>query len=145
MAASANNGPIVCIRPDGAAGDITRGRQVEWRTEDGGPDVPSPLIKDGLVYLCREANGILSCLDAATGERLYRERIHVALYRSSPVYADGKVYLAARDGTVTVIAAGRAFNVLAENKLGESITASPAVANGRLYFRTYDRLWCIAK
>lgn len=61
----------------------------------------------------------------------------------SPVYADGKVYLTARDGVVTVIKAGPTYNVLATNRLEDHFTASPAISNGRIYLRGFDSLYAI--
>ena len=58
-----------------------------------------------------------------------------------PCIADGKVYLTSHDGDVTVVQAGRDFKLLEKNELGETISASPAISNGRIYFRTYDALW----
>ena len=104
---------------------------------------PSPLVVDGLVYLCRE-NGNLIVLDAQTGERYYGEqRTHSHRHRASPTYADGKVYLTARDGTITVVKAGKKFEVLATNQMGEDISSSPIVSNGTMYLRTFDALYAI--
>jgi outer membrane protein assembly factor BamB len=77
------------------------------------------------------------------GQVLYRERTHEQRHRASPVYADGKIYLAARDGTVCVVKAGPHFELLAKNKLPDVTTASPAVSNGRIYLRGWDSLWAI--
>ena len=71
-------------------------------------------------------------------ERCYPDR-----YRASPVYADGKVYVTSWGGRVTVVRAGREFERLAVNDLGEPIAASPVISNGRLYFRTYKSLLCV--
>jgi outer membrane protein assembly factor BamB len=139
---SAKNGPVLGLSVN-AKGDITKSSAGHfWRRDDNTPDVPSPLVHDGLVYLCRE-NGILICLDARTGEQLYYERTHSQRHRASPVYADGKVYLTARDGMVTVVKAGRKFEVLASNDIGEAISASPVISGGRIYLRTYDSLIAI--
>lgn len=139
---SAKNGPVLGLRPDarGNITDIDEGHL--WRRNDNTPDVPSPLIHDGLVYLCRE-NGVLLCLDAATGEQIYMERTHSQRHRASPVYADGKIYLTARDGRVTVVKAGRKFEIISSNDLGEPVSASPAVSNGRIYLRSFDALYAI--
>jgi outer membrane protein assembly factor BamB len=115
-----------------------------WRAARGSPDVPSPLEVGGLVYLCRE-NGVLICLDAMTGAKVYEKRLHGARYRASPVYADGKVYLTARDGVFSVVKAGRTFELLATNELPDSFTASPAVANGRIYLRGFRALYAVSK
>ena len=139
---SAKNGPVLGLSPD-AKGDISNSKQAHlWVRPDNTPDVPSPLVYDGLVYLCRE-NGVLICMDAKTGRELYQERAFSDRYRASPVYADGKIYLTARGGVVTVVKAGPKFEILASNELGEPISASPAVSGGRIYLRTFDALYAI--
>lgn len=139
---TAKNGPILGLLPNGQ-GDVTGNTRWQvWRREDSTPDVPSPLILDGLVYLCRE-DGRLLVLDAKTGAEQYYTRTHSQRHRASPVYADGKIYLTARDGVVTVVKPGRTYEVLASNELGEPISASPAVANGRMYFRSFEALYAI--
>jgi outer membrane protein assembly factor BamB len=139
---TAKNGPVVGVRPD-ATGKINAGGGGEqWRRPRDTPDVPSPLVYDGIVYLCRE-DGFVIGMDAKTGKELYKERIHASRYRASPVYADGKVYFTARDGIVTVIRAGRTFEKLAENKLSDEFTASPAIAGGRIYLRGFAALYAI--
>jgi outer membrane protein assembly factor BamB len=82
-------------------------------------------------------------LDAKTGEQIYMERIHNHRHRSSPVYADGKIYCIARDGVVTILKAGREFKVIREIKMDEDISASPAISNGKIYIRSFQSLWCI--
>ena len=140
---SAKGGPVLALKPTGE-GDITSADEhLAWKRDRDTPDVPSPLIVDGLVYLCRES-GNLICVDAKTDKENNDHHTHVQRHRASPVYADGKLYLTARDGTISVVAAGKEFNMLAQNDLGgESISSSPAVANGRIYFRTFDALWAI--
>jgi outer membrane protein assembly factor BamB len=141
---SAKGGPVLALKP-GGSGDITSATgQLYWRHRVT-PDVPSPLAHGGLVYLCRE-NGNLICLDAQTGKAVYPEATtHRQRHRASPVYADGKVFLAARDGTVSVVQAGEEFKLLAQNKLGEDISASPAIAGGRIYVRTFEALYAFGE
>ena len=139
---SAKNGPVLALRPD-SHGDITNSASAHlWSHPHNTPDVPSPLIYDGLVYLCRE-NGNLYCLDERTGEQYYEHRTHPDRHRASPLYADGKIYVASRDGTVTVVKAGRQYEELASIKMGEDISASPIVADGTLYLRTFEALYAI--
>ncbi len=139
---SAKNGPVVGLKP-GASGLVTMGNSSEvWRRPTSTPDVPSPLVHEGLVYLCRE-NGFLICMDAKTGKELYNERTHAARHRASPVLADGKIYLAARDGTVTVVKSGPKFEIIATNKLPDDITSSPAISNGKIYIRGFKTLYAI--
>jgi outer membrane protein assembly factor BamB len=142
---TAKNGPIVGVKPE-ATGMITNSSPWEqWRKPHNTPDVPSPLIHEGLVYLCSE-RGMLSCLDAKTGEEHYSNaRLHSARYRASPVYADGKIYCTARDGFVSVIKAGPKFELLASNQLPDQLAASPAISNGRIYLRGFEALYAIGQ
>jgi outer membrane protein assembly factor BamB len=139
---SAKNGPVVGVKPDATGLVMTDSPFEQWRRARNTPDVPSPLVQDGLVYLCGE-RGSLICLDAKTGKEYYQQRIHNALYRASPVYADGKVYLTARDGTFTVVKAGPKFQEVAVNKLPDEFTASPAIADGRIYLRGWKTLYAV--
>jgi outer membrane protein assembly factor BamB len=133
---------VVAIRPD-ATGLVKAGSPFEqFRRPRDTPDVSSPLIHGGLVYLCRET-GLLLCLDARSGKEQYSQSLHKARYRASPVYADGKVYCTARDGTVSVVQAGPTFKLLATNRLPDQIAASPAIANGRIYVRGFETLYAI--
>jgi outer membrane protein assembly factor BamB len=132
------------LRAD-AKGDVTENDAAfHWKRARDTPDVPSPLIVDGLVYLCRE-NGNLICMDAKTGEEYYNERTTPDRHRASPVYADGKIYLSARNGIVTVVKAGKKFEILAKNNMVDSITASPAISNGRIYLRTFKTLYAVGE
>jgi outer membrane protein assembly factor BamB len=141
---SAKQHDVVGVKPS-ATGAFGAGSPNElWRRPRGTPDVPSPLAYDGLLYLCGENAGPLTCLDAKTGTEHYSKRIHTAIYRASPVYADGKVYLTARDGTITVVKAGPTFEEIAVNKLPDDITSSPAISNGRIYIRGWKTLYAIA-
>jgi outer membrane protein assembly factor BamB len=139
---SAKKGPILGLDP-ASQGDISDSNQGHyWVHPKNTPDVPSPLIHDGLVYLCGE-EGTLLCLDAKTGEQCYQKRVYGGQHRASPVYADGKIFLTARDGTITVIKPGRTLEVLAQNKMDEQMTSSPAISGGRIYLRTWDALYAI--
>lgn len=139
---TAKNQQVFAIRPN-LKGDLTNNpKALVWKLARNTPDVPSPLIVGGLVYLCRE-NGNLICLDAKTGERIYEQRTHRQRHRASPVYADGKIYLTARDGKITVVQAGRQFKILSQNDLGDDISASPAISNGTIYLRSFGALWAI--
>ncbi len=145
VAPSAKNGPVLGINPAGASGDITDNKsQFHWKLAENTPDVPSPVIHDGLVYLCRE-NGVLLCVDAKTGQQYYLERTHNMRHRASPVYADGKIYLMAADGTTTVVKAGKKFEIIATNSIPERVSASLAIANGVIYLRSFKALYAIAQ
>jgi outer membrane protein assembly factor BamB len=147
---SARDGPIIGVKPQ-ATGKVEIGGPFEqWRQPSKRtPDVSAPLIHDGLVYICRQYSPreapVLICLDAKTGKELYNQKIHESRYRASPVYADGKIYLVARDGWVTVVKAGPKFEVLATNRLPDEITASPAISGGRIYLRGFNALYAISE
>jgi outer membrane protein assembly factor BamB len=141
---SAKRGPVFALNPD-LKGDVSDNESAfQWRLEKNTPDVPSPVLYDGLVYLCRE-NGNLMGVDARTGELLYEERTTSDRHRASPVAGDGKIYTTSRRGVVTVTKAGRDFEILAQNDMGEEISASPAISGGRIYLRTFDALYAIGK
>jgi outer membrane protein assembly factor BamB len=142
---TAKRGAVVAVRPDAKGTFGAKGKGEIWRMSKGTPDVPSPLLYDGLVYLCGE-QGTLTAIDAKSGEIYYdQQRIHNAKYRASPVYVDGKVICTARDGVITVAQAGKEFKVLSENKMNDDITASPAISGGRIYLRTWKALYAIGE
>ena len=90
-------------------------------------------------------NGVLQVFDAKTGERQYQQRVGegTTAFTSSPVAADGKIYVASEEGDVFVIKAGPTFEQLARNPLGEISMATPAISEGVLYFRTGQSLIAI--
>lgn len=141
---SAKRGPVYAIR-GGGHGDVTSSHR-QWTCSEETPDVPTPAVADGLVYLLRE-NGVMSVLDAATGEPYYRQRFAqgTGAFSASPVVADGKVFLASEGGLVVVLAAGKEFEKLAETDLGELIMATPVVIDNRIYIRTEKALYCFGK
>ncbi len=142
---SAKGGPVLALKPLTARGDITGQAKFQaWKQDSGTPDVPSPLIHAGLVYLCSE-KGILTCSDATSGELYYRERTHNQRHRASPVLADGHLYLTAMDGVVSVVPIGKKFQLKAQNKLATPISASPAFAGRLLLLRGKDALYAIGK
>jgi outer membrane protein assembly factor BamB len=84
-------------------------------------------------------------VNAKDGKEIYRNRVVADRHRASPVYADGRIYLASHMGNVSVLQAGREFKLLEKNELGELIASSPAISNGRIYIRTFDALWAVGK
>jgi outer membrane protein assembly factor BamB len=114
-------------------------------TNEYGPDVPTPVSDGERVWLVDD-KGVMQCLRVADGEPLWgRRRIEPGTYSSSLVLAGGRIYAINEECTTTVIAAQDDFKELAVNKLGEHILASPAVAGGRMYFRTAESLYCIGR
>jgi outer membrane protein assembly factor BamB len=131
--------PIYAIRP-GGSGDLTPSA-LAWSTQNGAPYTGTPLVHDGIVYACTD-NGILSAYDAKTGERIYRTRVSEAAagFSASPIAAGGRVYLASEEGDVFVVRAGRTFELLATNAMGEIAMATPALSRDMLILRTRGHL-----
>lgn len=126
----------------GGRGEITR-THVAWRVTEEVPHVPSLLYVSPRLYSITD-EGIVNCIDGATGKVLWRERIG-SKFSASPVYADGKVYFLSEKGKATVVEEGPQFKVLAENELGETCCASPAISQGNLFLRTEKAIYCIGK
>ena len=136
---SAKSGPVFALDPN-LSGKINSGDEgIKWQLKRGTPDVASPVVSEDRVYLARE-NGVLICLDASSGKKIYEERVMSGKHRGTPVIADGKVYVIARNGEALVIADQKEFKLISKNDLGEDTTASPAISNGRVYVRTNKSL-----
>ena len=140
--ASSRVRPLVAIRT-GGRGDISESHRV-WSTNNG-PDVPTP-VTDGKYFYIVNDKGITWCLNANTGETIWGpERIEMGIYSSSPVLADGKIYITSEDGVTTVMKAGPNFEILARNNLDDYSLSSVAISDGQLFLRTAQHLYCIGK
>jgi len=139
-------GHSVMSLPLSAEGDITDSDQIKWSRNRGTPYIPSPLLYDGLVWFNQSNQGLLTCLDAETGEPLIdRQRLgRVRNMYSSPVGAQGRVYVTARDGTTLALKNDKTFHVLATNRLDDSINSSPAMAGDQLFLRGDRFLYCLS-
>jgi len=135
---------LVAVRA-GGSGDQTEAHLI-WRCKKEYPEVSSPLVYRGIVYMVKDG-GIVTSLNPATGEIFKTGRSKDALesYFASPVAADGKIYLISSEGKVSVLKAGAQWEVLAVNDLGEECQATPAIGGGSLYIRTAKALYCFGK
>ena len=131
----------------GASGDVTddaTGRFRLWSAKQSSPEVASPLFVNDRLFAVHQFGGLLSCLDADTGERIYRKRLSGASGFTASPWAMGDLIFCLDEN-------GRAFamnvdgEVVATNKLDGMFWASPAIANGRLLLRSVDHLYCIAR
>jgi outer membrane protein assembly factor BamB len=162
---------LAAVRPDGT-GDVTDTHLV-WDATGRAPKIPSPVIIGDMMFMVSESGGTVTCVEAKTGERVWRERLPAGgAYWASPVYADGRIYFANTQGVVSVIAATRDFQLLAENRFeleglpeegaldpealnngridGGGRTqlgfiASPAIAGDAIILRSDTYLFCVAK
>jgi len=141
--ASAGTGGIgrqmYAIRP----GDPDRGTEAEVAYEIQGslPYVPIPVAHDDLIFLWFD-KGVVTCLEAATGALVWRERVG-GDYFGSPVRVGDRLYCISRTGEVVVLAASREFKELGRVDLGEPSNSTPAVADGVMYLRTASHLMAI--
>ncbi len=129
----------------GGTGDLTSTDSIAWRYAKNTPYVPSPLLYDGRLYFFASNNNVLTCLNAKTGKPLIdaaKIDALVGVY-SSPVAADGRVYLVGRNGTTVVIKAADTLEILATNKLEEKIDATPALVGPDIFLRGKEYLYCI--
>jgi outer membrane protein assembly factor BamB len=107
--------------------------------------VPTPAAANGKAYILSD-KGVLTCVEIATGKELWSgqtEKYRLG-FSSSPILADGKIYLTREDGKTFVLAQGNEFKVLAANELdGTQTVASPVFVDGRILLRTDTHLYCI--
>lgn len=124
----------------GGKDDISR-THVKWTGYEGVGQVPSPLFYRGRIYLLKHG-GNVTCYDAKTGDKVYGDKLGPrTYYYASPVAADGKIYCCSRNGVVIVVQAGDTFKLLAQNKIGERIFATPALVKGKIYLRTDKNMY----
>ncbi len=144
---SAHGGPrpLRAVKME-AQGDITpadnpgESPHFAWYHERDGVYMQTPIVYRDHLYACR-GNGVLSCYDVQSGERKYQSRLDGGTgFTASPLAADGKIYFSSEDGQVYVVQAGTEFKLLATNKMGEPVMASPALSDGMLFVRTKRKL-----
>jgi len=133
---------LYAVRPTGAKGDATD-THIAWSHTKGAPNTPSPIVVGDEIYFVSDS-GIATCLEAQTGNLHWSERLGGG-FSASPVLAEGRLYFQNEEGVGTVLKAGKTFEVLAKNDLGERTLASPAVADHTLYLRSKSHLWRIGK
>ena len=138
----ASRNSVLAVRL-GGIGDVTA-THVLWTFEKSLPDVPAPLVYNGVVFLVR-SGGIATTLNAETGKVLKQARLTGALedFYSSPIGVDGKVYIASEHGKIVVLTATGDWQILAINDFDADIYATPAISDGKMYARTRSALYAI--
>jgi outer membrane protein assembly factor BamB len=137
------------VRP-GATGDISlaagaeRGAHVAWRKTRGSSYTPTPIVYDGLLYVCND-NGVLTVYEAISGVQIYANRVGTtnSTFSASPVAARGHIYLPSEDGEVFVVKAGRTYELVATNKMGEALMATPAISDGVMIIRGQQHIFAV--
>lgn len=143
--------PLFVIRA-GASGDITPGQgqsssqQILWSRQQRGSYMPTPLVYRGFLYVLAN-QGIFDCYELRSGKELYRQRIahQGGGFSASPVAADGRIYLPGEDGDVFVVKAGKEFELLSTNPMGERLMATPALSDGTMYIRAEHSVFAIGR
>ena len=115
---------------------------IAWKRQRSLPYVPTPIVYGDHIYLWLD-NGIVICADPKTGEEIWNERVGRGDFSSSPVCIDGKIYCSSRTGEFTVIKASPKYELLGRSLLGESTHATPAISNGRMFLRGFEKLYCL--
>ena len=129
----------------GGRGDVTK-THVRWDIDNKAPsNLSSPLVFNDRVYVVK-SGGLSSCFNATNGKTHWdRTRLRAyGDYYASPIAADGKVFIASRNGFVIVLDGGTELKILAKNDMDEEILATPSIADGRLYFRTRTGIICVS-
>jgi outer membrane protein assembly factor BamB len=129
----------------GGTGDMTASA-VKWKYQRPVPQVPATLLYGGALFMVNDS-GILLSFNPATGAVIKQGRLKGAIdkYFASPVGADGKVFLASQDGTVSVVSAAGEWEILSVNAMNDEVFATPAIADGRIYLRTKSAMYCFGK
>ena len=130
------SGPYMAVRT-GGSGDVSQSH-VQWSVPTGAPYVSSLLYYEGLLYMASDV-GVVTCVDARTGEKAWQERIP-GIFTASPVAAEGRVYLLSETGDAIVLRAGREPRVLTRSTLGFRMVASPALSGHQVFIRTDEHL-----
>lgn len=144
-------GFLFAVRPGGTGNitppaEATAGEHVEWKIARSGIQMASPVLCAGRIYLLERRSGIIHCVDAKTGATLYRSRIPGARAFWASPWTDGEhIYCLDADGTTHILASGPELSIIGTNEMDEQTWSSPAIANGALFVRTINHLYCISK
>jgi outer membrane protein assembly factor BamB len=134
--------PVVAVK-DGGKGNVTDSN-ISWRFSESPTDWATPALAGGKLFVLDGQKHILSCLNAETGEKAWAGKFESDVIWSSPTVADGKVYVVSERGAVFVASAGDEFKVLSRIEMGDGpVKSTVAVAQGQLFVRTAQKLWCI--
>jgi outer membrane protein assembly factor BamB len=132
---------LFAVRPDGR-GDVTD-THVAWKFSKNVPTRSSQILVGGRLFMISD-RGVISCVDAKSGESVWQERLGGA-FSASPLFAEGHIYFFGEEGEVPVIAAADTYQLLANNKFGDGFMASPAVFENSLILRSRTHVYRIEK
>lgn len=130
---------LYAINPEGK-GDVTQ-THVKWIYEDLVPQIPTPVIVDGKMYMVHD-RGMASCIDAQTGTLIWKHQLN-GNFNASPVYAGGYIYFFNVKGECTIVKPGENYSGIARNMIGETVKATPAFVDSGMILRTEKNLYLI--
>lgn len=131
---------MIAIKPDGKGGAT-----MVWEKTKKTPYVPSILATGGLLFWLNDKENVAVCADAKTGAIIWSERLGSGSVSASPILVNGNIYSITENGSVYVFKAAKEYELLSKFELGEGVFATPAVADGKLYIRGMQHLFCIGK
>jgi outer membrane protein assembly factor BamB len=141
--------PVFAVKPTAQgtitlAGTETSNAHIAWSAARDGAYMQTPLVYGDALYVCKD-NGVLSVFDVKSGQRHFQARLADGRtgFSASPVASDGRIYFTSEEGDVYVLKAGTTFEQIAVNPLGEVAMATPAIADGVMFFRTRAHLVAI--
>lgn len=144
-------GRLYAVMPGGQGditppGNSTSGEFVQWRMDESGIQMASPTVCGGNLYFFERRRGIVHCVDAATGRLEYTSRVRGASAFWASPWTDGRhIYALDSNGNTHVLSASdEGLEVVAVNTLEQQAWGTPAIADGCIYLRTVDNLYCIA-
>lgn len=117
--------------------------EILWESEDYLSDIPSPVATDKYLFM-PTSYGAIVCYDAKNGTILWEHEVDNSIY-ASPIIAENKVYLVDKEGVMHIFKVAAEYETIAQPELGEKVVCTPAFANGKIYLRGYDNLYCIGK
>ena len=130
---------LIAIKPDGR-GDVTQ-THIAWKTEGGGPNICSPVSNREFVFVLF-SEGLIRCRKVEDGTLVWEKDLREN-FQASPSIVGNKLYLLNEEGVMFIIEIGPEYKELARCELSEKCNASPAFADGRIYIRGAENLYCI--
>lgn len=130
-----------------AKGDVSDSDAIVWSVRHSAPYVPSAVLSHGRLYVNKGNDAYYTCLDAETGEEIFRDESLEGIrgIYASPLSANGYIYVVGREGTTLVLKDADTFEIVAENRLADRFDASPAIVGNELFLRGHDYLYCISE
>ncbi len=133
-------GHVLGIRA-GGKGDVTKSNRL-WKLAQSTPDSSTPVCLGGRVFMATD-KGVASCINLTSGEEVWRKRLPTGTYHASLVAGDGKVYFQNVEGACTVVSADDEGKIISTNQLPGKFYATPAISDGEIYLRAYERLFAV--